>query len=275
MQNQSQISSKYFEVNFSNNDFPIDSFTYKQQYRTQKDMHYHKSLEIGICTKGSGIFFIGNEILPFSKGDVSIIMPDEIHIAQSPNEEPSMWKFMSIDASKLQIDFSYGFSSIISDALISSIVHIIFDELNCQENQYHQVVYSYLHILGIKLSRIKEGLKYSSACSNPKSNAIAPALSYIQKNYRNNISISDLSTQCNFSVSHFSRLFKEIIGISPQAYLLQTRIKFTKILLETTTLSITYIADSSGYNTLSSFNRTFKSCFGVSPSECRKNYKKT
>jgi AraC-like DNA-binding protein/mannose-6-phosphate isomerase-like protein (cupin superfamily) len=272
MQNQLRVIPKYYEVNFSDDDFPINFFTYTQQYRTQNDMHYHKGLEIGICIEGSGIFFIGNEILPFTKGDVSIIMPNEIHIAQSPNEKPSTWKFINIDTSKLQIDFPYGISTIITDPLISNIVHSIYEELNNEELQYRQAVYSYLHILGVKLSRRTECLKLTSAFSFTKSNAIAPALSFIQKNYRNNISVSDLASLCNFSTSHFRRIFKETVGISPQAYLHETRIKFSRVLLETTALSVTYIAESSGYTTLSSFNRTFKACFGVSPSQCRKNY---
>ncbi|MFA6948869.1 MAG: AraC family ligand binding domain-containing protein, partial [Eubacteriales bacterium] len=45
-------------------------------------MHYHNYLELGLCVRGSGVFFIDSEIYPFGEGDISLIFPGEIHIAQ-------------------------------------------------------------------------------------------------------------------------------------------------------------------------------------------------
>lgn len=46
-------------------------------------LHYHSSLELGVCLGGSGVFYIGNQTFSFSKGDISVIFPNVIHIAQS------------------------------------------------------------------------------------------------------------------------------------------------------------------------------------------------
>ena len=60
-------------------------------------LHYHSSLELGVCLEGSGVFYIGSQTFSFSQGDVSIIFPNIIHIAQSAQEKGSKWRFITVD----------------------------------------------------------------------------------------------------------------------------------------------------------------------------------
>lgn len=69
-------------------------------------MHYHNCMEIGLCYKGSGVFFVGNQIIPFSKGDVSIIFKNQAHIAKSNSSDPSLWHFVMIDTNCLLSNIS-------------------------------------------------------------------------------------------------------------------------------------------------------------------------
>ena len=91
-------------------DFPVN-YLGNRSYSPSVDpvffMHYHNYLELGYCYKGSGIFFIDEKVLPFSAGDASIVFENQIHIAQSDVNDPSDWKFVTLDTTKLLSDFDF------------------------------------------------------------------------------------------------------------------------------------------------------------------------
>lgn len=64
-------------------------------------LHYHDTTELGYCHKGSGVFVVGNKKLSFSAGDVSIIAPGEMHLAQSHRGTQSLWTFVFVDMNEL------------------------------------------------------------------------------------------------------------------------------------------------------------------------------
>lgn len=95
-------------------------------------------------------------------------------------------------------------------------------------------------------------------------------LSYIDRNYKEAISIADIASYCGFSESHFMRFFKNTMGVSFTTYLCDFRLNIAARLLVTTDDSILSIAESCGFFNLSYFNRTFKKKYGVTPGEYRK-----
>ena len=99
------------------------------------------------------------------------------------------------------------------------------------------------------------------------------ARSYIQNNYNNDISLSDIAGYVYLSTSHFARAFKKQYGKSPIQYLLGVRIEKAKELLEETNLKVGDIAAAVGFSAQQRFNDIFKKHLGVSPSEYRQNYK--
>ena len=66
--------------------------------------------------------------------------------------------------------------------------------------------------------------------------------------------------------------FKRKSGVGFSDYVTQVRIGKAKELLTTTNMSISDISRSTGFDVLSSFNRSFKKNTGVSPGEYRNLY---
>jgi AraC-like DNA-binding protein len=77
--------------------------------------------------------------------------------------------------------------------------------------------------------------------------------------------ISELAQEAGYSPDHFARIFKQTIGISPQAYVIRVRIDRAKQLLVESSLSISQIADVLGYEDLYFFSRQFKRKTGKTP----------
>ncbi|MBR6396098.1 MAG: helix-turn-helix transcriptional regulator, partial [Lachnospiraceae bacterium] len=90
---------------------------------------------------------------------------------------------------------------------------------------------------------------------------------YINDHYAEDIDADTLASIAGFSRFHFSRLFKQYTGSTYYEYLTKKRIEMAERYLISPELSITEVAMRSGFNSLSTFNRVFKSALGCTPSE--------
>lgn len=94
------------------------------------------------------------------------------------------------------------------------------------------------------------------------------AVDFIHYNYKT-INVSDIVKYVGFSRSYFATIFKKKMGISPQEYLVQYRLKQGCRLLVSTDLSIQDIAAQIGYDDPLNFSKMFKNTYGISPTEYR------
>lgn len=83
------------------------------------------------------------------------------------------------------------------------------------------------------------------------------------------ISIRQIASACYFSESHFMKFFKTHMGISYIHYLNDVRLAHARNLLVSTNLSILEIAQKSGFENASYFNRKFKDKYGITPRQAR------
>ena len=95
-------------------------------------------------------------------------------------------------------------------------------------------------------------------------------LSYIERNYRSDLSLYELATEKYFmNPSYLSRLFKSVCGVPFSKYIIEVRMKKAKALLESSQLKVSDIAFHVGYNNPSHFINSFRKTFGVTPEEYR------
>ncbi len=94
--------------------------------------------------------------------------------------------------------------------------------------------------------------------------------SYIMKNYRSNITLSDLSGIGCISPYHLQRLFLESYGSSPHEFMIKLRIQKALELLKGG-LSSAETAFETGFADQSHFSRHFKKNIGVSPGRYAKS----
>lgn len=84
------------------------------------------------------------------------------------------------------------------------------------------------------------------------------------------LSIRDLATKLGVSERWLRQLFQQQVGASPQAILLSKKLDAARNLLDKSSLSITDIAFSSGFQSLRRFNDAFKIRFQKTPSTFRR-----
>jgi AraC-like DNA-binding protein len=93
----------------------------------------------------------------------------------------------------------------------------------------------------------------------------------LAENLEGDVSLADLAKDCGLSASHFSRAFRQSVGISPHQWLTRRRIEEAKRLLRERTLSLSDVALACGFADQSHFTRVFVRFTGGSPGSYRRN----
>lgn len=94
---------------------------------------------------------------------------------------------------------------------------------------------------------------------------------YIEQNLKEPILLRDLAQNANLSEFHFHRIFRKYATETVNQFIIRFKLERAAIfLLVNPKMSITDIALEYGYNDSSSFSRSFKKHFGISPLKYRK-----
>jgi len=98
---------------------------------------------------------------------------------------------------------------------------------------------------------------------------IKEAISFIEQNFQNEITIEDIAGSCGLNRSYFGKIFHENIGKTPQEFLISYRMTKAAELLKLTQLPIADIGNAVGYPNQLHFSRAFKNVYGISPRQWR------
>ena len=266
--NEYQQNIVYYPIEFD--EYPVYYFEYLQKTFINRKLHYHHGFEIGVCVEGEGIFIIDNKIHRFTKNSVVFIPSAIPHIAQSLDEAPSKWKYLTIDWEKI-----LGYKEIrVCENMLQSedmalLVQLICKEVEKKEESYQNVATHLIKALIHQLLRC-ETVDSSPRQTDDDNDKVYAAICFISNNYNQKFTIEDLAAANNYSVNYFRKIFKKYTGLTPLDYIINFRLRVASTLLRTTNKSVLEIAEESGFPTLSSFNRYFKKKFSTTPSQWRK-----
>lgn len=94
------------------------------------------------------------------------------------------------------------------------------------------------------------------------------AILYIEKNLSEKLVLNDIAKKAYFSPFHFHRVFSLVVGETVNNFIIRKRIeKAASFLMHQKETPITEISTILGFASLSSFSRTFKKFYGISPLE--------
>lgn len=108
------------------------------------------------------------------------------------------------------------------------------------------------------------------ALKDDDSSSFAEALMYIEQNFAKSISLGELAGIVGVSEQHLCRLFKKRFNMRPMEYITKVRLRNAKELLSYADMTISQIAQATGFKEMSYFSGVFKKYEHISPTEYRK-----
>lgn len=252
-------------------------------------LHYHDTLEIGICASGAGLFYSYPNSRVINQGDIVFFLPGVAHFSQTLNADiPCVCRFIYIntDASLFHIFKEYETAvSLISRAHSFHIPPVIRESENPQAYKILSALISdaleqtedsrffiamHLSEFLMKIPRLFK--RNETAFSRVSSDDSALEVqAFISSHYNEPLTSERLSAVGRLSESQLRRKFKEKFGISPIKYVHLLRCNIAAQLLRHTAMPIGEIAQKMGYIDCSELYKHFKCAFSTSPAEYRKN----
>ena len=254
--------------------------------------HFHSEFAIHYMVRGSMIFSLNDNLVRASEGDIIFIQPNTVYSITPPSDLIGMKNYHTFIFDPDFLCGSVGancYTEILSPIIQNQVnlscvitkAHPYYEEIRTSMENIGSAapVHTPLLTLLIKSELLRVFyfvLEYGDYHENKTSNqalkSLQPVLSYINKHFDQDITLSHLATLSNLSISYFTAKFKKIMNVSAITYITQVRIKRVCQLLITTQDPILNIATACGFNNISNFNVLFKREVGCSPHEYRKQY---
>ena len=159
-----------------------------------------------------------------------------------------------------------GYHASSKELLNQMMEEMLYLSRHSEESPFHLIGHLYLFLDYFMRSAATVHVKQNGSIRNFY---IKEALSYIEQNFQNDISVEDISAFCGLNRSYFGKIFHDTIGRSPQEFLISYRMTKATELLKITSLSIADIGNAVGYPNQLHFSRAFKNVYGMSPRNWR------
>ena len=273
-------------------DFPYMVYNVKMpKLFTYFPMHWHEEFEFIYVMEGHLDVIVDANRFVCSSGDIVIIPPGHIHdMEQHASEECHycniMFLFTLLESDEKSSIFKKYFEPFCKNDLkeyfiptgtkLNSILAPLAKELF--ETRHEKYSTDELRVKGYlftMLFNILPLIKENELVSETRASWIAkikPILSYVSKNFVEEMTVEQAAEMCALSKSHFMKIFKIVTGYSFLDYVKKCRLENAFYLLTETDENISHIGEKTGFPNFSYFIRSFKSAYGMSPLQYRKKF---
>lgn len=171
-----------------------------------------------------------------------------------PKADDAEWRFT---------DYNFHFTNEVAINQIIKKLMFLFTENHPAKDLF---VNMSLKELIVRILQTETRKIYSEkSISMSSSNRLSFVVAYIRENLHEPLTVEDLSEKVCMSPSHFHRVFKNEMGISPVNFINNERIKLAESMLKDPQVRVKEVYMACGFNSLSYFNRMFKRQNSLSP----------
>lgn len=252
--------------------------------------HFHNEYEIFFLIEGERRFFFDNRAYRISKGSLILVDENSIHMTRafSENEKGHDRIILYVDRDKMQeLDRRYPKLNLVKFFRENYGVYQLNEEqqeeftLFCQHLQKELAVRDrnsqtmieteiIQYFISFMRSHMTPDTQSGQMENNPKYRTAYAVADYISENYTSSFTLEELAGRFFLSKYYLCRTFKEITGYGINEYINIHRIQKAKKFLEETDMSISEIAHALGYESLTYFEKVFKTYMTISPLKYRK-----
>lgn len=230
---------------------------------------------IHCISKGSGIYTARKKTYHLNAGDAFLIIPGDIIYYAADEQDPWQFSFFAFDGKAAdevlkKTKFQDDVLAIHCDGT-ESLISLV----NTTLTKLQQTPTNYEFYATSQLLKMLDFFSLKSAVTIITNESIRHSLvknvvSFIDLHYTDNITVDSISAVFSVNRSYLCRIFKEETRLSPKEYITRCRMETARKLLLESELPISEIAIVCGYNSFSSFFKTFQAFYNSSPKSYRK-----
>lgn len=204
---------------------------------------------------GQGVFKTGAHTYSVKAGSIFVIRPNESTYYAADPADPWYYQWIGFTCMPQLAEL------LAEDVFILPLAGPVFSAMaGC-----HNLAHSRELFLCGKLYEFFALLSNHLSPTYTSEDSIRQAINYLDAEYVKDISIAELAKALHLNRSHFSVLFKNYTGQSPQQYLTHLRLDRAIELMRSKQFSASEAAVAVGYGDVYVFSRVFKQNYGCSP----------
>jgi len=242
--------------------------------------HWHSEMEVMSCIDGEILVKTDEREFLLTGGHTLFLPGNEPHRFEHRRENTQVmilkfgYSLLGSDFSKLQDKLIFTSNDTLPDnvrlPLNALRQRLIQDAVTSARNEWF--IRGQLCLLAYGLQNLPASCRPSEKQSirAVRLESIYPVLDFVRKHYREPITVDDAANLTGYAKTYFCRQFKLITGTSFHRYLNRFRISTACLLLENSGLSITQVAERTGFSSAKLFCRTFKEITGMTTGQYQK-----
>lgn len=243
-----------------------------QQFGPAARPHY----VLYVILTGKGTLLTGEASVALRAGDGFLIRPDEQAAYQSDTDTPWSHVWLGFRGARCEeyltaIGLGEGqqiFRAPDGESLRELVVQMQRYNTPGTENDFmlQGLLYQFFACLARTLT-----LPLSAVSRSDREHFyVRRAVEFVQYNYANHITVSDMARYVSLNRSYLFTLFQRVLQISPQEFLTRFRLTRAKEQLAHTAAPVSAIAQSVGYRDPLVFSKAFKTMAGMTPMQYRR-----
>lgn len=272
-----------YEIVTADNNLPGKVMLYeKPGCECFTNKHWHKNLEIDYIVKGRMWTMQNNVDHDISDGEYVVVNSEDVHqtCGKTPDETVKylvvLFSYNYIkayfpDFENYMLDVNKNEQA--KQRVAQLLKAIVFELENKGEFSELKISCAMMQIMMVLFTKCR--VKKENVSTHEPSDDLEyakKAINFIKENYKEKISLDDISSYVGLTPTYFSRYFRHSTRKTFKNYLNLVRLENALLDIQNNNDSETHAALSNGFPSVKSFIAVFKSVYGCAPSEYVKIY---
>ena len=248
--------------------------------------HFHEDIEIMTIKEGQLMYTVNGKQLLLREGDTIVINSNQIHYNSCVNGGVAKYVICVIHPSILVNSVAVEMQAVRPIIDNPDLPYLRFRYINEHTESIRNLVLALpdvrhdpfaitkqFYLIWDIIRKQAETLgKTEEVVSDPRMMSFKTMMHFIANNYQKQITLADIAASGSVSKSLCNTLFHQYVGESPINYLMHLRARKVAELLRAGKMSMSDIAQLTGFGGVSYMSETFRKFFEKSPREYRKQW---
>ena len=236
--------------------------------------HFHKSYELIYCVGERAQIEVESETIELSCGDFLLLFPYKKHAFHIQSEKNAIW------VGVFSGDYVKEFDREFADREPKNAKFRV-DERTEEylKNTFLLSApldkYAIKGLLYLVLGEFAKQAKFRPRSVGEKRELIMQIIEYVEKNFREEITLQTLAKELGYNFQYLSRVFRQSMRMNFRALVNQYRFDHARLLLEKENITVMQAALDSGFQSVRNFNRLYKEKTGQTPQRVKRDKKKS